>query len=120
MHGVDALKTLSTHHISVFNEAGIATLFSYNFKMSSITPYDSKGDLIAYVEVFHSWMDFKRVLKLVRYRANPLTLSRIAQSRHDRLPLRSIISFEQQMKLFVTHFLDAKQLKKTKQPPNDF
>lgn len=48
--------------------------FVDNFKMLNIMPYNGKGDLAAHIEVFRSWMDFKRVLKLARCQAFPLTL----------------------------------------------
>lgn len=52
--------------------------FLDNFKMSSITPYDGKGDLTAHVEVFHFWMDFDKVSELAKCQAFTLTLLRIA------------------------------------------
>lgn len=36
----------------MFSEVTMATPFLDNFKMSSIIPYDSKGDLVIHVEVF--------------------------------------------------------------------
>lgn len=66
MHSADALKALLTRHSSVFSEVVMATPFLENFKMLSITPYDGKGDPVAHVEVFHSWIDFERVSELAR------------------------------------------------------
>lgn len=68
--------------------------FPYNFKMLNITSYDDKSYPDAHVEVFHSWIDFKRVLKLASCQAFSLTLLKLVQSWHNTLPIRSIFSFE--------------------------
>lgn len=85
MYNVDALKALSTRHISMFSEAIMAAPFPDNFKMLSITPYDGKGDLATYVEVF------ERVSELAKCQAFPLTLLVLVQSWHNRLISRSIV-----------------------------
>lgn len=71
-------KAESTCHTFVFSEVVMIAPFLDNFKMPSIAPYDSKGDLIAYVVVFFFWMDFERVSELARCWAFPLTLTELA------------------------------------------
>lgn len=66
MQVVDTMKVIVSCHTSVFSEATMAAPFPKNFKMPSIMLYDEKGDQVAYVEVFHSWMDFKKILEVVR------------------------------------------------------
>lgn len=112
MHAAEAIQAQPTRHILVFNETVMTAPFPNDFKMPNITPYNGKGDLAVYIEVFHSWMNFERVAELARCRAFPLTLSRSAQSGHKKLPSRFIVSFEQQARLFVTHFFRAILLKK--------
>lgn len=70
------------------------------------------------MKVLYSWMNFKRVLELVKCWAFPLTLSGLPQFWYSRLPLRSIISFKQQAQLFITHFLGTTD-QEARQPPND-
>lgn len=78
MCSADASKAQSIRNTSVFNEALMTAPFPDNFKMPSITPYDDKGDLFAYMEIFCSWIDFERVSGLARCQAFTLTLSRLA------------------------------------------
>lgn len=66
MRGLDVTKAPTLCHSSVFSEALMATLFPDNFKMPNTMPYDGKGDLVVYVEVFYVWMDFERILELAR------------------------------------------------------
>lgn len=68
-----------THHSSMFYEVVMTMLFLDNFKMTRITLYDGNGDPAAHVEFFCSWMDFKKVSKLVKCQVFPLTLSELAQ-----------------------------------------
>lgn len=107
MRGAEAIQTQPTLHTLVFSEVVMVATFLDNFKMPNIIPYNGKGDPAAHVEVFRSWMDFERVLKQARRRAFPLTLSRLVQSWHNKLLFGSIVSFEQQARLFITHLLGA-------------
>lgn len=94
MHGVEAISTEPACHKSVFSKAVMAAPFLDNFKMPNIIRYNGKEDPAAHVEVFLSWMDFEKVSKQARCQTFPLTLSGLAQSWHNKLPSKSIISFE--------------------------
>lgn len=59
MFNVVISKAPLTRLTSIFSEAIMVVLLPNNFKVSSITPYDGKRDLVAHVEVFYSWMDFE-------------------------------------------------------------
>lgn len=74
----DAPKAPLALRTFVFNEVVMAAPFLDNFKMPSITPYNEKGDLMVYVEVFRSWVNFERVSKPARCQALSLTLSKLA------------------------------------------
>lgn len=80
MYGADALQAQPTHHTSVFSEAVMIVPVSNNFKMLNIPLYSGRGDLTAHVDVFHMWMDLKRVSELARCWVFPLPLTRLAQS----------------------------------------
>lgn len=45
MLSIEVSQAQSTRHVLAFSKVVMATLFSDNFKMSSITPYDAKGDV---------------------------------------------------------------------------
>lgn len=62
----------------MFSEVVMVASFSTNFKMLNIASYDGKGDPTAHVEVFHSWIDFEKVLELAKCQTFPLTLSELA------------------------------------------
>lgn len=70
MRGVEVTKDKSTCYTSVFSETIMAAPFPNNFRMLNITSYDGKGDQAAHAEVFCSWIDFERVLKLARCQAS--------------------------------------------------
>lgn len=62
----------------MFSEAVMVALFFNNFRGPNITLYDSRGDPVTHVEVFHSWIDFERFSELARSRVFLLTLLRLA------------------------------------------
>lgn len=66
MRGTKAVQVQPMHYMTVFREAIMAALFPNNFKTSNISPYNGRGDPTVHVEVFHSWMNFKKVLELAR------------------------------------------------------
>lgn len=66
MHDADAMQAQPTHHTSMFSEVVMATPFPNNFKMLNMPPYNGRGDPTTHVEVFRSWMDFKRASDQVR------------------------------------------------------
>lgn len=78
MHRANAVKIQAMCHTFVFSDVVMAAPFLDNFKMLNITFYDEKCDPVAHMEVFRSWIDFKRVLKLARYRTFSLILLGLA------------------------------------------
>lgn len=77
----------------IFSEVEMIAPFPNNFKMLIIALYDRKEDPAAHIEALCVGIDFKRVSKLARCQAFPLTLSRLAQSWHNKLSFKSIVSF---------------------------
>lgn len=82
------------------------------FKVPQINLYDGSKDPIDYLENFKAHMTLHSFPEEVACRAFPLTLKRIAQGWFGTLRPRSIGSFEELAKQFLTWFMASRRRRK--------
>ena len=82
------------------------------FKMPTMATYDGSKDPVEHVDTFRTWMELQGVQDAIKCRAFPLTLGGSARAWYRQLKPRSISSFKDLTRSFVTQFLGGRDHKK--------
>jgi hypothetical protein len=90
---------------SPFNDEVAAFRLPKRFKVPNIPVYTGQEDPIEHLENFRAHMDLHGTLGEVVCRAFPLTLLGRARDWYRRLPSRSVSSFDDFGKMFLTQFM---------------
>jgi hypothetical protein len=83
------------------------------FKMPRIERYDGSGDPQAHLEAFREHIILHGTSDEIAYRAFPLTLKRVANDWFTELPPKSVGTFKELGRLFLTQFLATRKRKKS-------
>ena len=82
------------------------------FKMPTMPTYDGSKDPVEHVDTFRTWMELQGVRDAIKCRAFPFTLGGPARGWYRQLKPRSISSFKDLTRFFVTQFLGGRDHKK--------
>ncbi|KAL2524759.1 Uncharacterized protein Adt_09813 [Abeliophyllum distichum] len=91
----------------------MAVLLPRDFKQPKMEKYDESSDPIDILRSFVDLMRLQATPDAIMCRAFPPTLRREARDWVATLPLKSISTFDEFSKNFVTHFASSKRVKKT-------
>ncbi|XP_022159250.1 uncharacterized protein LOC111025663 [Momordica charantia] len=83
------------------------------FKTPTMKPYDGSKDPKDYVEVFEGLMDFQAATDAIKCRAFQIALTDSARLWYRRLPARSISTYSQLRKEFISQFSSRHYDRKT-------
>ena len=83
------------------------------FKMPQVEKYDGSGDPQSHLEAFRQHIVLHGTLDTIACRAFPLTLTGVVKDWFTRLPLKSVGTFKELGRLFLSQFLATRKRKKS-------
>ena len=83
------------------------------FKMPRVEKYDGSGDSQAHLEAFREHIILHGTPDEIARRAYPLTLIKVTKDWFTGLPLKSVGTFKELGRLFLTQFLATRKRKKS-------
>ena len=96
-----------------FTESVRAYTMLNKFKMPRVEKYDGNGDLQAHLKAFREHIILHGTLDAIACRAFPLNLKRVVKDWFTGLPLKSVGTFKELGRLFLSQFLATRNRKKS-------